>query len=95
MLSKEILEKGQNEFFLQNSFSYSADVKPVINKNQLNLSSKHKYMLSLCIYCDLYAESSITEGFFFPLNGIKGDDGPTTTLRFFAQIFFDQILTPK
>ena len=54
MLSKEILEKGQNEFFLQNSFSYSADVKPVINKNQLNLSSKHKYMLSLCIYCDLY-----------------------------------------
>ena len=49
MLSKEILEKGQNEFFLQNSFSYSADVKPVINKNQLNLSSKHKYMLSLCM----------------------------------------------
>ena len=52
-------------------------------------------MLSLCVYYDLYAESSITEGFFFPLNGIKGDDGPTTTLRFFAQIFFDQILTPK
>ena len=27
------LEKGQKDFFLQNIFSYSADVKPMINKN--------------------------------------------------------------
>ena len=34
MLSKDILEKGQKDFYFQNSFSYSADVKPIINKNQ-------------------------------------------------------------
>ena len=34
MLSLDILEKGQKDFCLQNSFSYSADVKPIINKNQ-------------------------------------------------------------
>ena len=27
------LEKAQKDFFLQNSFSYSADAKPMINKN--------------------------------------------------------------
>ena len=34
MLSYDILEKRQKDFSLQNSFSYSADVKPIINKNQ-------------------------------------------------------------
>ena len=33
MPSLYILEKGQKDFSLQNSFSYSADVKPIINKN--------------------------------------------------------------
>ena len=34
MLSKDILEKGKTEVCLQNRFSYSPDVKPIINKNQ-------------------------------------------------------------
>ena len=33
MLSKDILEKGKKYFCIQNSFSYSADVKPLKNKN--------------------------------------------------------------
>ena len=32
MLSLYILEKGKNDFYLQSSFDYSADVKPMINK---------------------------------------------------------------
>ena len=34
MPSKDILEKGIKDYCLQNSFSYAADVKPIINKNQ-------------------------------------------------------------
>ena len=34
MLGWDILEKGKTEFCLQNSFSYSAYVKPTVNKNQ-------------------------------------------------------------
>ena len=34
MLSSDILEKGKKDFCLQNSFPYSADVKPIISKNQ-------------------------------------------------------------
>ena len=34
MLSKDILEKGQKGFCLQNSYSFLADVKPIVNKNQ-------------------------------------------------------------
>ena len=33
MLSLDILEKGKTDFCLQNSFSYTADVKPIVNKN--------------------------------------------------------------
>ena len=29
-----ILEKGKKDFCLQNNFSYSAEVKPKINKNR-------------------------------------------------------------
>ena len=35
MLYYDILEKGKKDFYLQNTFPYSADVKPKINKNQL------------------------------------------------------------
>ena len=34
MLSLDILEKGKKDFCQQNTFPYSADVKPIINKNQ-------------------------------------------------------------
>ena len=34
MLSWDILEKGKKDFCLKNIFPYSADVKPIINKNQ-------------------------------------------------------------
>ena len=34
MLSWDILEIDKTYFCLQNSFSYSADVKPIINKNR-------------------------------------------------------------
>ena len=34
MIRKDILEKDQKDFWLQNSLSYSAGVKPIINKNQ-------------------------------------------------------------
>ena len=51
----------QKYFCCQNGFSYSADVKPIINKTSLELSSKHKYklmsMLSLCVYYDLYGRN--------------------------------------
>ena len=33
MLSLDILEKGKKDFCQQNTFPYSADVKPIINKN--------------------------------------------------------------
>ena len=35
MLSSDILEKGKKYFCLQNSFPHSADIKPMINTNQI------------------------------------------------------------
>ena len=34
MLSQDIFEKGRKGFFLQNSFSYSAAAKPMIDKSR-------------------------------------------------------------
>ena len=49
--------------YLKNSFSYSADVKRIINKTGLNFCSAHKYMnqsiLSLCVYHDLYGLTNL------------------------------------
>ena len=57
----------------RNSFPYSADVKPIINKTSLNLSNKNKYkhmsMLSLCVYYDLYGVNSVLDKYWAPLKG--------------------------
>ena len=49
-----IIEKGKNDFYLQSSFSYSADVKPIINKDQFEFSyckevHAHEHSLHMCI----------------------------------------------
>ena len=46
--------KGQKYFCLQNSFSYSADVKPIVNKNRFKFIwctqvHEHEHALSMCI----------------------------------------------
>ena len=47
--------KGKNIFVFQNSLTYSADVKPTVNKNQFDfVYCLHLRMLSLFEYYDLY-----------------------------------------
>ena len=65
-LSLGILEIGKNISAYRNSFPYWADVKPLILKTGLILSSAckkcmHLSMLSVCVHYDLYCARILIE----------------------------------
>ena len=57
MLYLGISEIGKTYFCFQKQFPYSADVKPIVNKDQLDFIYllAPLSMLSLCVKCNLYA----------------------------------------